>query len=167
MHGDADGENPFYPFDPNPVAEMHQVAGVTRELPLEFPLPAEVLVVRVFHPFFHHPLIAEVVHLLQDQQSDHEPERHARLARVAVKGGELLLEGIPGNLICQQKQRVHGVELLQQTRRHETRLILIWGFANHMPIRLTGFLQHFRQNWSKLARFLLLIPLLIQVSRCS
>ncbi|MPM36521.1 hypothetical protein SDC9_83119 [bioreactor metagenome] len=78
---DGMGQQPLAAGLANALAPAHQAGGIAGQLVLEVPLTTEVLPVRVFSPALTHVLVAECVHVLEVQQSGHQPRGQSRPAR--------------------------------------------------------------------------------------
>lgn len=106
-------------------------------------LPAKRLEIRVLRPDFHDPLVAQIIELLEDHEPDHESDGLCRAAMLAVARGEHLFESLPWNAFAQLKQRMPGVELVDEVFVKEIALVLSGWLGLHHPSQpgdiATGF----------------------------
>ena len=66
-------------FNPSTLPELRHVDRVHRGTPLEHLLTREVPHVRILHPAGDHPLLTQVVNVLQQHHPNHLPDRDARM----------------------------------------------------------------------------------------
>jgi hypothetical protein len=83
----------------------------------EAQLAAEELVIRVLQPARAQHLVRQIVHVLQHEQSRHQPGRQAGLARTGrTDTGKAPIEKPPINLAGQPHQRMAQIDDLFQRR---------------------------------------------------
>ena len=97
--------------------KINQVARIARQLPLEVLAPAEELPVRILHPLRDDGFIPEVMQLLEQEQTDHQPYRLRRSTFCAVTVRKGFLESCPRQSLGELIKRLPRIELLAQ-RRH-------------------------------------------------
>jgi predicted lipid carrier protein YhbT len=68
----------------DPLPEVDQIARIAGQFPLKVAHPAELLPIGIFHPTLHHILVALVMHLLEQEQPDHQSHRLGRTTLFAV-----------------------------------------------------------------------------------
>jgi hypothetical protein len=108
------------------LAPARQRRAVERQLVAERQLAAEVLVIRVLQPARAQHLVAEVVHVLQNEQPSHQPRRQARLAGAGqAHRTEPVVEKLPVDLARQKHQRMLQIDDLIQRRLQQVLLALV------------------------------------------
>jgi hypothetical protein len=85
-----------------------------REGVLEELFASEVLEIRVVDPALAHPLIGQAVNVLEQQQPDHEADRDAGPAILAVERRDLAVDPVPIDLASELNQLVLHVDDLVQ-----------------------------------------------------
>ncbi|MDR8389922.1 hypothetical protein NC796_02150 [Aliifodinibius sp. S!AR15-10] len=101
MQGHRPAENFFHPARAQPAPEVQQVARGNRKPPLEPIHARKILVVRILDPYPGQALIAMPIHLFEQQQTHHQPDRVGRAAGLGIQLGELALQEAPGQAISQ------------------------------------------------------------------
>lgn len=104
------------PSSPIRLRKIDEVRRIAGKLPLETGFTAKGLKVRIGHPGIEHPLVAEVLKLLEHHQADNEPDGLGRATGLAIEPGEFLLEAPPRYLFGQFEQGMGGIELIQKVR---------------------------------------------------
>ena len=136
------------------LAEVDQVCGVARKLPLEMCLAAEGLIVGIADPGFDYAFVAQVLELLEDHKPNHESDGLCRSAMLAVEAGKLLLETLPGDCRREPEQGILGIELVEQIVEEEIGLILLGWLSLHEHPQsgdsTTCFLQNHCSFWSRM-----------------
>jgi hypothetical protein len=93
------------------LAPARQRRAVEHQPVLEELLAAEELEIGVLHPALAQRLIGEVVGVLEDRQSRHQPRRQRRMAGlVAVGGAELLFQEAPVDRLGELHQRMIEID---------------------------------------------------------
>ena len=99
-----------------PLAPARQRRAIERRLVAEHHFAAEVLKIRVLHPAVAQRLVGEIVHVLEDEQSGHQPRRQRRLPRPdATDRTEASRQKLPIDLRRQPHQRMAKVDDLLQS----------------------------------------------------
>jgi hypothetical protein len=117
-----------------PLAPARQGRAIERRLVPEHHFPAEVLEIRVLHPARAQHLVGEIVHVLEDEQSGHQPRRQRWLPwpdptdRTEASGQEL-----PINFPRQTYQRMAKVDDLLQRRTKQIVLTIVARLAHAFP----------------------------------
>jgi len=149
-----DLENETCPVFPDAPAEVGEVGVVAWKLPLEMDLAAKGLVVWVLNPRLDDAFIAQVLKLLEDHESNHEPDRLGWPPVLAVETGEFLLESLPGDGCRELEQGVAGSELVDEIRVEEIALVMSGWIGLHHHSRpgdgAPGFLQNHCSFWSRM-----------------
>ena len=104
----------------DPLPEVDQIARITGPLPLKITHPAKLLPIRVFHPPLHHLLVTLVIHLLEQEQPNHQPHRLGRTTLLAVILPESFFKIRPRNSFSQLFQGMSGITLLTKYRASKT-----------------------------------------------
>jgi hypothetical protein len=121
-------------FLTQPLAPACQRRAVKRCRVLEYHFAAEVLKIWVLHPSVAQRLIGEVVHVLEDQQSGHQPCWQRRLPRPdATDRTEASGKELPIDLRRQTDQRMAKVDDLLQAGPKQIILTIIAGLAHGSP----------------------------------
>jgi hypothetical protein len=155
-------------FLTQPLAPARQRRAIERCRVLEHHFAAEILKIRVLHPAVAQRLIGEVVHVLEDQQSGHQPcwqwwlPRPDATDRTEASGQEL-----PIDLRRQTDQRMAKVDDLLQRGPKQIILTIVAGLAHGSPPtanpavkRITNRLNPESQN----ARKPIPTPVFLQIS---
>jgi hypothetical protein len=82
-------QNPFQARRTNALAEVHHVRGSDRGLPLEHRFPGKELAKGVSHPSIDDCLIAQVEHMLQEVETDHEADGFSRAPEIRIERAQL------------------------------------------------------------------------------
>jgi hypothetical protein len=146
---DRGGEQPLHPGRADPLAPARQRARIDRQLVLQVVEAAEELPVRVLDPALAHPLVGEVVGVLQVSEPDHQPRRLAGTSRpLVVERPERALKALPVDQSGQSHQRMPEIELLAQSRPEKiVGLSVLSSFRAHRksPGKAAAA-PHFRQS---------------------
>ena len=137
----------------DPFAKIDEVRGIAGKLPLEMSFATKGLKVGIGHLGLDHPLVAQILKLLEQDQADHEPDRLGWASGLAIEPGEFVLEALPRDALAQFEQGMGGIELLQKVRIKEIALPTFAGFCLHdRPQKCsgaTGFLRNHCSSWLK------------------
>ena len=146
---DGGGEQPLHPGRADPLAPARQRARIDRQLVLQVVEAAEELPVRVLDPALAHPLVGEVVGVLQVSEPDHQPRRLAGTSRpLVVERPERALKALPVDQSGQSHQRMPEIELLAQSRPEKiVGLSVLSSFRAHRKSPGKAAAEpHFRQS---------------------
>jgi len=125
---------------------------IERRFVLENLLAAELLIVRVLDPPCVQLLVRQGMHMLEDQQTRHQPDRQRRVAvGRSVDFAQPAIEKPPIDLLSQSNQRVAHIDHLLK-RRSEQVLLAIIPRLRHPTLRaqnLAGIESQNRQNGNR------------------
>ena len=116
-------EDQLSPFLSNSLSEVGQIRRITGELPSKPAFTTESLIIGVTDPGLNNFLITEVFQLLENKQSDHEPDGLGPSPFVAVKINKSILYLLPGYLFAQHQERILGIELVHKFGIEEVTLL--------------------------------------------
>lgn len=88
----------------NSFAKIDEVRGIAGKLPLETDFTTKGLKIGIGHPGLDHPLVAQVLKLLEQEQADHEPNGLGWASGLAIEPGELVFEALPRDALGQFEQ---------------------------------------------------------------
>ena len=137
----------------DPFAKIDELRRIAGKLPLETGFATKSLKVGISHPGLDHPLVAQVLKLLEEHQADHEPDGLGGAFALAIEPGEFALEALPRNALGQLEQGMGGIELIQKVRIEEIALPTFAGFCLHDRLqkysKATGFLRNHCSSWPR------------------
>src|SRR6476660_1173987 len=114
-----------------PLTPAGQRRAVKRQFMPEHHFAAETLEIRILHPPVAQRLVREIVHVLENQQSGHQPRWQLRLPRpYATYRAEALRQKIPINLRREPHQRMAKIDDLLQRRAKQVVLAVVARLAH-------------------------------------
>jgi len=116
------------------LAPARQGGPIKGQSVLEELFTAEQLVIRVLHPAFAQHFIRQVVHVLEDRQSRHQPRRQGWAARlVVINRPQLLFQKTPVDRLRQLHQGVLQIGDLIKPRPEQVPLATVTPFLGTHP----------------------------------
>ena len=123
-------------FLAQPLPPMRQRRALERQFVTEAHFAAEELVIRVLHPTRAQHFIRQVVHVLQDEQSRHQPRRQWRLAWTrGAHAGKPAVEKLPIDLARQPHQRMSKIDDVLERRPQQILLTIVPRLRHRAPQR--------------------------------